>query len=265
MKTAFGRLAFFVVFLSSACTTNYRPAQLSPAPSLDRDAAEVAVIKSLKNAGPDDGESYEEVLTGDSQFRFVHKRPYSDASHWSCAYAGTPAPDVFHVTSRPGHDYSTSDLALGGCAIGSNNREKMIIWGGDSNQNADRFADALFILAHSPSPDPAQDPDFQKVVQQHRAVAGRSAVSEEVRAHRVAAEAAVKEKRFEDAVNEYGEALKVAPGWPQGHFNRGLILAEVGAYGAAGREMKRYLLLEPDAENARQVQDKIYEWQAKVK
>ena len=213
------------------------------------------MIKALKTGGEYDWEAYEEVLAGESNFRFLYKN--SDEKRLTnCPYAGTPAPDVTYYTNPNVRSYYR--VALGGCTSG-------VIWSGSKSGGANRFADALFVLARSSPPDVAQDPDFQKVVQQYRAAGGQAQLTEGVRAHRVAAEAAVREKRFEDAVNEYGEGLKLAPWWPQGHFNRGLILAELGAYGAAGREMKRYLLLEPDAQNARQVQDKIYEWQAKVK
>jgi tetratricopeptide (TPR) repeat protein len=231
-----------------------------PATSLSRDDAEVALISALKKAGfAGLGARCEGILIGDSSFRFSCK--YQDPrfdSLWNCPYAGTPAPVVKHDSFN-----NWSSVDLGGCAEAG--QKGRVSWTGSTNESADRFADALFVLANSPPPDVSQDAEFQRTVQQYRDAGGRLAVSEEVRAHRIGAEAAVKEKRFEDAVNEFGEALKLAPWWPQGHYNRALILAELGAYGAACRGMKRYLLLEPDAQNARQVQDKIYAWQAKVK
>jgi hypothetical protein len=55
------------------------------------------------------------------------------------------------------------------------------------------------------------------------------------------------------------------PWWPEGHFNRALVLAEVERYTEATREMRKYLLLFPDAPNARTAQDQIYAWEDKVK
>jgi tetratricopeptide (TPR) repeat protein len=217
------------------------------------------LISTLKQAGyyskPDYNfdEGYEEIATGDSSVRFVHRG--LETERRSCPYAGTPAPEV-HEIGFP-DVRSGWDLILYGCGVP--------FWTHSKGDSARRFADAWFVLAHGGSADPAQDPEFQDAVQRYRGAAGHLPISEESRAHRVAAAEAVKEKRFEDAVSEYGEALKLAPWWPQGHFNRALILAEMGAYGAATRGMKRYLALEPGAENARQVQDKIYGWQAKVK
>jgi predicted TPR repeat methyltransferase len=80
----------------------------------------------------------------------------------------------------------------------------------------------------------------------------------------VQAEGAVRDKKFNDAANLYGEALKVAPWWPEGHFNRALVLSETGDYDTAMREMKHYLQLAPDAPNARAAQDKIYDWERRA-
>ena len=55
--------------------------------------------------------------------------------------------------------------------------------------------------------------------------------------------------------------MKIAPWWPEGYFNRALILGELNRFAEAMREMKRYLQLAPDAPNARAAQDKIYEWE----
>lgn len=44
-----------------------------------------------------------------------------------------------------------------------------------------------------------------------------------------------------------------------------LVLAEVERYAEAIREMKKYLMLAPDAPNARAAQDRIYAWEGKVR
>ena len=70
-----------------------------------------------------------------------------------------------------------------------------------------------------------------------------------------------KRKEFEIADARYAEALKIAPWWPQGHFNRALILGETERYQSAIDEMNKYLLLVPEAPDARSARDKIYEWE----
>jgi len=79
--------------------------------------------------------------------------------------------------------------------------------------------------------------------------------------YKVKAEAAVRQKRFDEASDLYDQALGIALWWPQGHYNRGLILGEMIDYEEAVAELKRYLKLEPAAANARAVQLKIYEWE----
>jgi regulator of sirC expression with transglutaminase-like and TPR domain len=84
---------------------------------------------------------------------------------------------------------------------------------------------------------------------------------EAARRLRVQAESAVNAKRFADAADKYAEALALAPWWPEGHFNRGVVLGEMQQFDSAANEMKRYLMLRPDAPDARQAQDFIYAWE----
>ena len=91
------------------------------------------------------------------------------------------------------------------------------------------------------------------------------AIPEDVRRFKVAAEVAVREKRFVDAVTAYEDALDIAPWWGQGHFNAALVLAEIHNFRDAVNHMRLYLALTPGANDARQVQDKIYEWEDRLK
>jgi len=99
------------------------------------------------------------------------------------------------------------------------------------------------------------------MVDSYARVRGSQAIPEEAQRHRVLADAAIREKRFADAANAYEDALDVAPWWGQGHFNAALVLAEIYYYRDAVNHMKKYLALTPGASDARQVQNKIYEWE----
>lgn len=112
--------------------------------------------------------------------------------------------------------------------------------------------------------DPAEAAQFVKEASAYRALAVKPELTEEARRFQVQAEFAFEEKRFEDAVAAYAKALKLAPWWPDGRFNRALILAELFSYEEAVREMKRYLELAPDAADARAARDKIYQWESKL-
>lgn len=102
---------------------------------------------------------------------------------------------------------------------------------------------------------------FQKAIQAHQI---KPELTEDVRKFKIQAEGAVKDKDFVDAAKKYEQALRLAPGWPEGHFNRALVLGETYEFAIAITEMKRYLTLVPTAGNARAAQDKIYEWERKV-
>ncbi len=111
----------------------------------------------------------------------------------------------------------------------------------------------------------ADETAFTEAARSYRAAAVKPALSEEARKLQVQAEFSVNKKEFGDAAARYKKALEVAPWWPEGHFNRALILGELSRYNDAIKEMKRYLLLVPDATNARAAQDKIYQWEGELR
>jgi tetratricopeptide (TPR) repeat protein len=122
------------------------------------------------------------------------------------------------------------------------------------------LAAIAFLICAPAFADNPNDP-FQGVVAKYLAANPKPGLPEETRKFKVQAEFAMQEKQFDKAAELYGKALEVAPWWPEGHFNRALILGETKKYWVAMREMKRYLLLVPDASNARAAQDKIYQWE----
>jgi tetratricopeptide (TPR) repeat protein len=106
--------------------------------------------------------------------------------------------------------------------------------------------------------------DFEQRASAYRALPSKPAISEEVRAHRIVAENAIREKDFDTAMSEYEAGLAIDPIWPQGHFNAALISAELGYYSVAIRHMQAYLELLPDAPDAQGARDQIVIWKAKL-
>ncbi len=102
---------------------------------------------------------------------------------------------------------------------------------------------------------------FKEEARRYQAADPKPELPEEARRFRVQAERAVADKRFTEAVEKYGKAIEVAPWWPEGHFNRAVVLAELQSFDSATTEMNRYLLLRPDAPDARQAKDFIYSWE----
>ncbi len=108
------------------------------------------------------------------------------------------------------------------------------------------------------------DAAFAEAAETYRAAAPKPGLPEEGRVFRVQAEDAVGRTRFQDAVDLYGKALKIAPWWPEGHFNQALILSESECHEEAIAEMERYLALVPDAPDARAARDRIYQWKGRI-
>ncbi len=102
---------------------------------------------------------------------------------------------------------------------------------------------------------------FEEEAKKYRELKIKPELSEEAVKFKVQAAAAFGRKDFVMADTRYNDALKIAPWWPEGHFNRALLLAELGRYHEAMAEMNKYLLLVPDAPDAKQAHYKIYEWE----
>ncbi len=102
---------------------------------------------------------------------------------------------------------------------------------------------------------------FEETVRRYREMPVKPALPADAARYKVQAEAALSRKSLDEAAARYRDALDVAPWWPEGHFNRALVLGEAGEHGNAAAEMKKYLMLVPDAPQARTARDKIREWE----
>lgn len=142
-----------------------------------------------------------------------------------------------------------------------------IIPGGD----VEKFAEAVFVLKREAEkngfapPAKSEESRFEEAAAAYLAADVKPELDADTRRLKVQAEDALREKRFEDVADLYGEALVVAPWWPAGHYNRALVLSELREFPEAIAEMKRYLRLAPGADNAVAAQDAVYKWEAKAK
>jgi tetratricopeptide (TPR) repeat protein len=106
---------------------------------------------------------------------------------------------------------------------------------------------------------------FQSTADKYRAMPAKPQVSEEQRKYIVQANSMTQKKQFEKAMALYEKALEIDPvAFPAAYYNMALIASQQGNYHRAILNMRKYLLLVPNAEDARTAQDKIYEWQAAV-
>lgn len=150
---------------------------------------------------------------------------------------------------------------------GGNEVDSDLRWSAYANARA--VADAVNRLSASARGErtPAEDEALRQFPQQAaawRALPVKPAISEPVRRHRLLAENAIKERRFDAAIEEYEAGLKIDPVWPEGHFNAALLYAEVGYYAEAIRHMRAYLELAPDAPDAPSARDQIIIWETKL-
>ena len=138
--------------------------------------------------------------------------------------------------------------------------DKNVVLLNTSADLARKVADALVVIKIAPALK-EQQATFDSQARAYRDATVKAVPGEDVRRFRIQAEAAVSDKRFQDAASLYSKGLTIAPWWPEGHFNAALILADLHQYREAADHMKKYLELVPDAPDARAAQDKIYVWE----
>ena len=141
---------------------------------------------------------------------------------------------------------------------------EFIVWK-RTDMSVVRVANAFYVLKQNAIKTKKDADEYESffaasLADYRKKAAANTALPEEANKYKVQAEGAVRDKEFNDAADYYAAALKIAPWWPVGHFNRALVLGEAGDYDMATREMKYYLQLVPGAPNARAAQDKIYDW-----
>ena len=89
-------------------------------------------------------------------------------------------------------------------------------------------------------------------------------VPEEARRYRLRGNVLMEEGNFKEAAAQYRQAVRAAPYIATLHFDTALAYGESKSYSPAVRYMKTYLLLAPEAPNARAVKDQIYKWEFKM-
>jgi len=127
-----------------------------------------------------------------------------------------------------------------------------------------QFADELFFLQHYTN-DKMYNQQlalFELLAAQYRSLKVKPPVSEEQRKYIVQANALNEQKRFDKAIELYKKAVEIdQTAYPAAYSNLALLSAQLSRYDAAIYFMKKYLMLAPEAEDARSSQDKIYEWE----
>ena len=136
-----------------------------------------------------------------------------------------------------------------------------------SKEFAKEFAESMYNVIHSENlaEETLNEADsilFIDLAAKYNAMKEKPTITEEQRKHIVQANAYTKDKDLEKAIESYKKAIVSDPvAYPPAYYNMALLYAEEGYFKSAIRNMKTYLLLVPDAPDARAAQDKIYEWE----
>jgi tetratricopeptide (TPR) repeat protein len=104
--------------------------------------------------------------------------------------------------------------------------------------------------------------EFQKEANIYTAQSNKPSITEEQRKYIVQANALNNEKKYAEAIDFYKRAIEINPvAYPSAYYNMALLYAQTNDFRQAIFNIKKYLLLVPDAPDARAAQDKIYEWE----
>jgi tetratricopeptide (TPR) repeat protein len=254
-------LLFLVILLSGCASSSF---YYRPGPSVVKETSARSALVQLSQYRL----SYD-ICRGNTGFSLVQK--FTTWSHSEsglqfeisgerihCAFQSMD-PSVFSLPTPNGPNYHVY--------LGQTCDWNVMVMPSLDQNTAINFANTLFVLKQKTGQvrSPMDDPEFRKAVDDYRFRKAKNQlqISEQARRYRMQAEAAVQEKRFADAERYFDELLKIEPWWPTGHYNRALILGELGNYDEAAFEMKKYLTLEPDAPDARAARDQIYVWESK--
>lgn len=105
--------------------------------------------------------------------------------------------------------------------------------------------------------------NFRTLAEKYRALSIKPVMSAEQRKLFVQGNAMNERMDYKNAIIYYDKALSMDPiSYPAGYYNIALIAGLMERYEMAILNMKKYLLLMPDAPDAVTAQDKIYEWEA---
>jgi tetratricopeptide (TPR) repeat protein len=104
---------------------------------------------------------------------------------------------------------------------------------------------------------------FKLLAQKYQSASEKQVMSEEQRKLFVQGNALNKQLNYAEAIIYYDKALSLNPvSYPEGYYNYAIIAGLAEKYELAIHNMKKYLLLIPNAPDAVSARDKIYEWEA---
>jgi len=138
-------------------------------------------------------------------------------------------------------------------------------WNEKDFKYARQFLNALYSLKHKKFIQVNLTEElsrFEVKAEQYRNSNPKPELTEDARKLVIQAVTLAKDNNFTEAVKLYKQAIDIDETIPEAHFNLALVYGKLEDYDYAIAEMKKYLMLVPNAKDARAAKDKIYEWEA---
>ena len=197
--------------------------------------------------------NYTDSNTGDGKAVML-----SDVLPASIAIAYSPSPNAYtepawkvaYSNFQDGHDYYW-------------------LWSGWSQQDAQQMADALRVLVlearrHVDAELATRYQKFLGLCGTYLSSKTTAPVPEEARQHQLLSQDAASRGDNDRALDESDKAVDAAPCWAQARYQAAQLEAQVGYYPIAVQNLKKYLLLYPDAPNAQAARDQILIWNGRM-
>jgi tetratricopeptide (TPR) repeat protein len=137
----------------------------------------------------------------------------------------------------------------------------------DNYENAVKLAENLLFIQHKifETQYNSQLLLFEPVAVNYRNLKVKPSLTEEQRKYIVQANSFSEQKMYDKAIGLYNKAVEIDPtAYPAAYSNLALLSAQTNRFNEAIFYMKKYLMLEPKAADARGAQDKIYLWEAQI-
>lgn len=224
------------------------------------------IYHGMAAPSPDSQEAWARVYQAYPQIKNIMVAKVSPKNDiWIYTAGVTVLPDRIDLPLQPlfYEDLSGFDIAVeNGSVVMSGNIKLRLSVG--AMADAQRIADDLFFIRQHITPHwQEKEAAFQEKAAAYRALKVKPPMSEEQRKFVVQANAFNERKEYARAIDLYQKATEVDPvSYPPAYFNLALLSAQTQRFKTAVRYMKQYLLLVPEAKDARRAQDKIYEWEA---
>jgi tetratricopeptide (TPR) repeat protein len=107
--------------------------------------------------------------------------------------------------------------------------------------------------------------DFSSLAEEYKKTDAKPQITEEQRKYIVQANAFAEEKNYSRAIETFNKVLAINPtSYPAAYYNLAFIYGQITDYSVAIFNMKKYLMLATEAEDARKGQDQIYIWESKL-